>query len=204
MLRLSSKFLVLARRASRLPAAQARRRDAGMTITEVLIVVVIIGIIAASTRPMFRRDRVASEGRAFAALLTREFQQARQNAIGTRLRQRAFVFSDRVEVRSAIAGTPPVDATVTSPIMRNVQARTGVSIWDVTTSLTAPASAVLTTGTYKVIEWNTFGQATIVGTVTPAISLYVRNASQGVAQVNSRYRVDVSPLSGAVSLVETW
>jgi prepilin-type N-terminal cleavage/methylation domain-containing protein len=204
MLRLSSKFPVLARRARQSRAAGMRRHDAGMTITEVLIVVVIIGVVAASTQPMFRRDRVASEGRAFAGLLTREFQQARQNAIGTRLRQRAFVFSDRVEVRSAIAGTPPVDATVTSPIMRNVQARTGVSIWDVTTSLTAPASAVLTTGTYKVIEWNTFGQATIVGTVTPAISLYVRNASAGVAQVNSRYRIDVSPLSGAVSLVETW
>ena len=185
-------------------ARRARITDAGMTLTEVLVVVVIMGVVAAATRPMFRRDRVAGEGKAFAAQLTREFQRARQDAINTRLGQRAFVFSDRIEIRSAVAGTPPTAATLTTPIVRSLLARTGVTIWDVTNSTAAPAAAALSTATYKVIEWNTFGQATLVGSVSPAISLFVRNGNTGVAQVNRNYRVDVAGLSGSVSLVELW
>jgi type II secretory pathway pseudopilin PulG len=174
-----------------------------MTLTELMVVLIIMGLIAAATTPMFKREREASEGRRFTGLLARDFQRARQDAISTRLPQRAFVFGDRIEVRSAVAGTPPTAATLTTPILRLLPAGTGVSIWDVTTSTTAPASAALTTATYKIVEWNTFGQASIVGAVTPAIALYVRNAN-ATAAGNTRYRIDVSPLSGAVTMQETW
>jgi type II secretory pathway pseudopilin PulG len=186
------------------PLARRRVLDAGTTLTELMVVVLILGLLAAASRPLFRRERVSSDGRAFARQVAREFQRARQEAIGTRLPQRAFVFADRIEVRSAVAGTPPTAATLTSPIQRLVQANTGVSTWDVTTAVAAPATATLTTATSKIIEWNTFGQATVVGAVSPAISVYIRNANTGVAPIDQRYRVDVSPLTGAASMVELW
>lgn len=179
-----------------------------MTLTELMVVVVIIGILTAATRPMFTRDRVQREGQEFAAHLARDFQRARFLAIAERMPLRAFIFSDRVEYRMAVANAnptiPPRPAVLSDPILRVLTAREGVTVWDVKTTAGIPATAVLSTATYKIVQFASTGQTTVVGSAATLISIYVRNASRGVTPAERRFRLDVAPLTGHVSLGENW
>lgn len=179
-----------------------------MTLTELMVVLVILGILAAASRPMFTRDRVQREGQEFAGQLARDFQRARFTAIAERRPIRAFVFSDRSELRLAVAAADPNDppraAVLTDPIERVTSARAGITIWDVKTTTGAPAASVLNTATHKIIEWSSTGQAQVVGFPTTLISVYVRNANTGVTPAERSFRVDISPLTGHTSLAEAW
>lgn len=178
-----------------------------MSLTELLVVVVILGILAAASRPVFRRDRVTSEGKEFATVLSRTLQQARFQAIAERLPMRAFVFSDRVEIRPAVptsnVNEPPRAATIADPISRVVSGRTGVTVYDVKTTAGTP-TVQLSTATYKVIEWGTTGSARVVGVTSNFIALYIRNTSAGVSTGARDFRIDIAPLTGAASLSEAW
>ena len=179
-----------------------------MTLTELMVVLVIIGIMSALATPMFRRDRIASEGREFASEIARELQRARYQAVSDRLPIRAFVFSDRVELRSAIAGATPADpprpATLADPMLR-VIAQERTSIHDVKTAMAAPGSPVLSSAVYKTIEFSTTGGAQIVGlATTPAIFIYVRNDAPNVAVTDRNFRIDIAPLTGSSILQEVW
>jgi prepilin-type N-terminal cleavage/methylation domain-containing protein len=179
-----------------------------MTLTELMVVVVILGILAAASRPMFSRDRVQREGQEFAGQLARDFQRARFTAIAERRPIRAFVFSDRTELRLAVAAAdvndPPRAAVLTDPIERVTAARTGITVWDVKITAGAPSAAVLNTATPKIIEWSSIGQAVVVGSSATLISVYVRNANTGVTPAERSFRIDVSPLTGHVSVAEAW
>jgi prepilin-type N-terminal cleavage/methylation domain-containing protein len=179
-----------------------------MTLTELLVVVVIIGILAATAQPLFRRDRGARDGREFAALLARTFQRARFAALSERQPVRAFIFSDRVEMRYAVMpadeNEPPVAATLSDPIGRLMTAATGVSVWDVRTTSGAPSASALSTATHKIIEWNSVGQARVVGVTSNLIAIYIRNGSSTVAPGDRDFRIDVAPLTGTVQMMEIW
>ena len=120
---------------------------------------------------------------------------------------RAFVFSDRVELRTAVASsnvnTPPRAARISDPISRVIRARTGITVFDVKTTAGTP-TVQLSTATSKIIEWNTTGQARVVGTTSNFIALYIRNGNTGVSLTARDYRLDIAPLSGSVALSEAW
>jgi prepilin-type N-terminal cleavage/methylation domain-containing protein len=179
-----------------------------MTLTELMVVLVIIGILSALALPSFRGDRVSKEGRTFASEVARELQRARYKAVAERLPMRAFVYSDRVEFRSAVAGATPTEApraaTVADPVERVVQARENVRVYDVVPAMNPPGSAALGTASYKIVEFNTLGAARLVGVVGGAIFAYVRNDDAKVAVTDGRFRIGISPLTGAVSLAEVW
>ena len=179
-----------------------------MTLTEIMVVLVIIGVLAASSRTLFSRDRTKREARQFAAELARDLQRVRFTAIAERLPQRVFIFSDRAEFRSAVAAAdvndPPTPALITHPTQRVLNAPAGVTIWNVLTTTAVPASAVLTTATQQTINFDTTGVASVVGVVGTQISIYIRNANQGAGTQERDYRIDVQPLTGHVSMVEDW
>jgi prepilin-type N-terminal cleavage/methylation domain-containing protein len=179
-----------------------------MTLTELMLVIVIIGILAAGVRPLFRRDQTRTDARTFASQMARDFQRARYTAIAERQPVRAYVFSDRMELKNAIPAAdpndPPTAAAATDPSQRVLNAKTSINVYDVKTTAGAPGSVVLSTATSKVIQWDSMGRATLVGGTNATIQVYVRNDNRGVGTRDRAYRIDISPLSGHVSMSENW
>jgi prepilin-type N-terminal cleavage/methylation domain-containing protein len=185
-----------------------RRFDAGMTLTELMVVMVIIGVLAAASRPLFSRDRVKREARQFASQLARDIQRVRFTAIAERLPQRVFIFSDRAEFRAAIPAAdvndPPTAAVLTDPTQRVLTAPDRVRVWNVLTVAGTPGASVLTTATQRTINFDTTGVASVVGAAGARITIFIRNTHPGAGAQERDFRIDVQPLTGHVSLVESW
>lgn len=177
---------------------------------ELMVVVVIIAILSAIAAPRFTRDRITQDGRDFVNELTRELQRSRIEAISTRMPIYAFVFSDRVEIRSAKPGgtlvAPVVAPTTADPILRIIRAKNRIVTYDVTNSTAVPTAA-LTTASSKQIVFSTLGDGYLGPTrpVNPTpVYLFVENGQAPAAHVEHYYRIDLSALTGYVQLRNGW
>jgi prepilin-type N-terminal cleavage/methylation domain-containing protein len=189
---------------------QPSRTDQGYTLVEVLVVVVIIAIVSAIAAPRFTRDRFAADGRAFANELSRELQRSRIEAISSRMPIYAFVYSDRVEIRSAKPGAtlvaPVVAPTTADPIMRVIRPKAGITAIDLVNTLGTP-TANLTATTSKSLVFSTMGGG-FIGPAMPVnptpVYLYVENTKAPASHLERKYRIDVSALTGYVQLRSGW
>ena len=189
----------------RLFAPVGARHQAGFTLTELMMVVVIIGIMAAISTPLLTRDNHVNDGRAFTFDVARELQKCRSEAVSSRLTIRAFVYSNRVELRPYKAGATPGAAPTapadTDPMLRTVPAKNNISVLDVVApTAAAPSAAVLTPTKVALIDFLSTGGAQLVGAAVPTgATIYVRNADLPSTSKESAFRIDVNALTAFVA-----
>jgi prepilin-type N-terminal cleavage/methylation domain-containing protein len=187
-----------------------RSPQAGFTLTELMVVVGIIGVLAAVASPYLAKDRKATLGAGYAAQIVRELQRVRVEALAERLPIRAFVYLDRIELRSWVAGArpgdPPRAALTTDPLLRNLPAPNDVTVYGVlTTALPAPGAPVVSASSSLQVDFNAQGQMQFVGQapMTPAF-VFIRNRNVKDNHEDAFTRIDIRSLTGYVSMRRGW
>jgi type II secretory pathway pseudopilin PulG len=175
-----------------------------------MIVVVILGVLGAVATPYLGKDRKAALGKEFASELARDLQRVHIQALSERLSIRAFVYRDRVDLRSWVAGATPGAAPraplTTDPVQRTITTGAGVDIYDVLPAATpVPTTQVLTTTTPALIDFTSPGQAQFIGqaTLAPAF-LFIRNSQVRSNHPDASLRVEIRALTGYVALRSGW
>ena len=151
-----------------------RSRQAGFTITEMMVVLVIIGVLAAVATPSLTRDSTARKGRDFANIVAQRLQRAHLDAMSLRASHIVQLCTDGTALFNlSVSGSVPI---------RSMSAPPGVAIWDATTSITDPAPTQRGLGdtgssSCKLIYFNPTGNAGISTSVADLASwnIYIRN-----------------------------
>jgi len=119
----------------------ARQNDAGFTLTELMVVVVILSLLAAVSTPLLTRDNNARRGRDFAKVVAQTLQRARFQAMGDRANMHVLLYRTRVDTyREEPAGSNPAHTLISSingPVADDIQT---VAVWDARTDVTLPES----------------------------------------------------------------
>ena len=199
-----------------------RASDAGFTLSELMIVLVIMGVLAALGGPRLMRDRNEDAGAEFASAIARDMQRSRMEAVSDRRPIRVFFHDDRVEIRRYKPGATP-SAKFLAPTLidnafrlRTIRARPGIVIRDVLpisvppTAPTSFGSPTPSPANPECIDLGTLGNATFMNacSVTPTadvnIYIYIENTKLPQAHAERRMRVDVQFLTGFVQMRSGW
>jgi prepilin-type N-terminal cleavage/methylation domain-containing protein len=98
----------------------ARKLNAGFTLTEMMVVVVILSILAALSIPLFTHDNNARKGRDWAKTVAQLLQRARFQAMGDRADIHVLLYRTRVDMyRKETTGASPLYAAGLIPRTRS-------------------------------------------------------------------------------------
>ena len=183
-----------------------RKRDAGFTLAEMMVVVVIISLLAALSTPLFSRDNTARKGRDWAKIVAQLLQRARFQAMGDRANIHVLLYRTRVDMyRESPIGTYTLLSSTPGPVAADTKT---VAIWDakVTNPTSLPSGQILPTGgiaapnapgTNDIVFTSIGSAATFANKTTPATwRVYLRNELLPPIHPDSSFVINVTGLTG--------
>jgi prepilin-type N-terminal cleavage/methylation domain-containing protein len=176
-----------------------RNRHAGYTITEVMIVVAIISILAAVATPSFTKDSAARQGRAFGSSLAQSLQRARFEAMAKRVPYRARICLGRVEILEV---TDPNDETACA-VVRRLFAPPSVGVWRVGRGSVGPPNTPDADMTScRRIQFTTLGAA--IDPANPGAlepwRVFIRNERLRPLHPDGGYRIAINVMTGFTTM----
>jgi prepilin-type N-terminal cleavage/methylation domain-containing protein len=184
----------------------ARRADAGFTLTELMVVVVILSLLAALSTPLFMRDNKAAKGRGWRDIVAQTLQRARFQAMGDRTNIHVLLYRTRIDMYRA-----EPDATFTrlssTPGPAADDAQT-VALWDAASgsapppttqaAATNPTTVKVGGATVSAIDEIVF--TSLGGTrSTESWRVYIRNELLPSGHPDASFVINVGGLTGFVS-----
>jgi prepilin-type N-terminal cleavage/methylation domain-containing protein len=113
-----------------------RKAEAGFTLTELMVVVAILGLLAAVSTPLFSRDNSARKGRDWTKIVAQLLQRARFQAMGDRANIHVVLSRTQVDIyREEPVGVYKLLSSTKGPVAPGNQT---VAIWDARTDATLP------------------------------------------------------------------
>jgi prepilin-type N-terminal cleavage/methylation domain-containing protein len=182
--------------------ARARSKQAGFTLTETMVVVVILGILAALSTPLITRDNTARKGRDWAKLVAQTLQRARFEALGERTTIHVLFYRTRIDIYRQASPAPILLSTLRAPVAPADQT---IATWAIKSAATAPTAAELTDTTAAPsftpsLPTNDIA-FTLLGATVNNTSwwIYIRNELLPASHPDASFLVNVQGLTGYVS-----
>jgi len=186
-----------------------RKRDTGFTLTELMVVVVIISLLAALSTPLFTRDNNARRGRDWAKVVAQLLQRARFQAMGDRANIHVMLSRTQVDMfREDSPGTYTLLSSTPGPVAAGTQT---VAIWDakVTNLTSLPEAQVLPTagnaaptapGSNDIVFTSVGNATTFSDKTTPASwRVFLRNELLPSIHPDASFVINVTGLTGFIS-----
>ncbi len=189
--------------------AIVRKSDTGFTLTELMVVVVILSLLAALSTPLFSRDNAARKGRDWAKMVAQLLQRARFQAMGDRANIHVVFSRTEVDIfREDSAGTFTALSSTLGPVAAGDKT---VAIWDAkSTNLTSlPGNQILPTagntpptapGTNDIV-FTSVGSATTFSDKTTPVNwrVFMRNELLPSGHPDASFVINIGGLTGFIS-----
>jgi len=172
----------------------ARKTQAGFTLTETMVVVVILSLLAAVSTPLLLRDNTARKGRDWAQIIAQTLQRARFQALGDRTNIHVVLY--RTHIDTYRQDSPYVLlSSIQGPAVDDPQQT--IAIWDANTTRTQPPGRVLGNGTTLANDITFTPLGSTIGNAPWWI--YVRNELLQSNHPDASFLITVTGLTGYVS-----